>query len=238
MRLPVNGHDTYCYTGGRAFDPALPTAVLIHGVLNDHSVWAMQSRWLAHHGWNVLAVDLPGHCRSAGPAPQSVEEAADFTIALLDALGVAERVAGRSRGEGSSGAVAGTDTAIVIPPARKRVLLVDDSISVRRFVGQMLEKAGFDVTTAADGADAITRLGEAAFDVLVTDLEMPRVNGYELIDDLRRRASTRTLPVIVLTTRAGDKHVALARQLGVDHYVTKPVEEQTFVALVGSVVHG
>jgi CheY-like chemotaxis protein len=67
---------------------------------------------------------------------------------------------------------------------------------------------------------------------------MPRVNGYELIDDLRRRPSTRTLPVIVLTTRAGEKHVALARQLGVDHYVTKPVEEQTFVALVGSVLHG
>jgi chemosensory pili system protein ChpA (sensor histidine kinase/response regulator) len=117
------------------------------------------------------------------------------------------------------------------------VLLVDDSISVRRFVGQMLEKAGFDVTTAADGAEAISRLGDAAFDVVVTDLEMPRVNGYELIDDLRRRPSTRALPVIVLTTRAGDKHVALARQLGVEHYVTKPVEEQTFVALVGSVVH-
>ena len=53
---------------------------------------------------------------------------------------------------------------------------------------------------------------------------MPRVNGYELIDDLRRRPSTRALPVIVLTTRAGDKHVALARELGVQHYVTKPVE--------------
>lgn len=92
MRLPVNGHDTYCYTGGRSFDPTLPTAVLIHGVLNDHSVWAMQSRWLANHGWNVLAVDLPGHCRSAGAAPQSVEEAADFIIALLDTLGV-ERAA-------------------------------------------------------------------------------------------------------------------------------------------------
>lgn len=92
MRLQVNGHDTYCYTGGRSFDAALPTAVLIHGVLNDHSVWAMQSRWLANHGWNVLAVDLPGHCRSAGPAPQSVEEAADFIMALLDALKV-ERAA-------------------------------------------------------------------------------------------------------------------------------------------------
>jgi chemosensory pili system protein ChpA (sensor histidine kinase/response regulator) len=101
----------------------------------------------------------------------------------------------------------------------------------------MLEKAGFDVTTAADGADAITRIGAAEFDLVITDLEMPRVNGYELIDDLRRRPSTRAMPVIVLTTRAGEKHVALARQLGVEHYVTKPVEEQTFVALVASVLH-
>jgi chemosensory pili system protein ChpA (sensor histidine kinase/response regulator) len=119
---------------------------------------------------------------------------------------------------------------------RRRVLLVDDSLSVRKVVGQMLEKAGFEVATAADGADALARLADAAFDVMVTDLEMPRVNGYELIDDLRRRAATRDLPVIVLTTRAGDKHVALARSLGVRHYVTKPVEEQAFVTLVASLV--
>jgi chemosensory pili system protein ChpA (sensor histidine kinase/response regulator) len=119
---------------------------------------------------------------------------------------------------------------------RRRVLLVDDSISVRRFVGQMLDKAGFDVTTAADGAEALARLAEAAYDVVVTDLEMPRVNGYELIDDLRRRPATRDLPVVVLTTRAGDKHVALAKSLGVEHYVTKPVEEHAFVTLVSSLV--
>ena len=59
--------------------------VFIHGVLHDHSVWILQSRYLANHGWNVLAVDLPGHCRSAGEAPASVEEAADFIAALLDA---------------------------------------------------------------------------------------------------------------------------------------------------------
>ncbi len=88
MELTVNGHKTYCYTGGKAFDAARPTVVMIHGVLNDHSVWILQSRWLANHGWNVLAVDLPGHCRSAGDAPASVEEAADFIAALLDAAGV------------------------------------------------------------------------------------------------------------------------------------------------------
>jgi len=88
MELNVNGHRTYCYTGGKPFDAARPTVVFIHGVLNDHSVWILQSRYLAHHGFNVLAVDLPGHCRSAGDAPETVEQAADFVAALLDAAGV------------------------------------------------------------------------------------------------------------------------------------------------------
>ena len=87
MHISVHGATIYAYTGGKAFDPAKPTAIFIHGVLCDHSVWALQSRYLAHHGWNVLAVDLPGHCRSAGEAPASVEAAADFVVALLDAVG-------------------------------------------------------------------------------------------------------------------------------------------------------
>ena len=88
MYLTVNHHNTYCYTGGKAFDASKPTVVFIHGVLNDHSVWILQSRYLAHHGWNVLAVDLPGHCKSAGEAPATVEAAAGFIAALLDAAGV------------------------------------------------------------------------------------------------------------------------------------------------------
>src|SRR5262249_10636924 len=96
----------------------------------------------------------------------------------------------------------------------RRVLLVDDSISVRKFVGQMLERAGFAVTTANDGAEALAKIADARFEVVITDLEMPRVNGYELIDDLRRRPEMREVPVIVLTTRAGDKHSSLARELG------------------------
>jgi pimeloyl-ACP methyl ester carboxylesterase len=88
MNFTVNGHSTYCYTGGKPFDAAKPTAIFIHGVLNDHSVWILQTRYLAHHGWNVLAVDLPGHCRSAGTPPASVEEAADFILALMQAAGL------------------------------------------------------------------------------------------------------------------------------------------------------
>ncbi len=86
MKISVQGHDLYAYTGGKPFNPAQPTAVFIHGVLNDHSVWILQTRYMAHHGWNVLAIDLPGHCKSEGTPPQSVEEAADTIIALLDTL--------------------------------------------------------------------------------------------------------------------------------------------------------
>jgi pimeloyl-ACP methyl ester carboxylesterase len=88
MYFTVNNAPTYCYTGGKAFDAAKPTALFIHGVLNDHSVWILQTRYLAHHGWNVLAIDLPGHCRSKGTPPTSVEEAADFVLALMNAAGL------------------------------------------------------------------------------------------------------------------------------------------------------
>jgi pimeloyl-ACP methyl ester carboxylesterase len=97
--LDVQGKQAYCYTGGKPFDPALPTIVFIHGAQNDHSVWALQSRYFAHHGFGVLALDLPGHGRSSGPALTSVEAMADWLLALLTAAG-AERalLAGHSMG--------------------------------------------------------------------------------------------------------------------------------------------
>jgi len=82
----LNG--AYCYTGGKAFDAFLPCVVLLHGAQNDHSVWALQSRYLAHHGYGVLALDLPGHGRSAGPALRTVEEMADWVLAVMAAAGV------------------------------------------------------------------------------------------------------------------------------------------------------
>ncbi len=88
MDINVNGHSLYAYTGGKPFNPAQPTVVFIHGVLNDHSVWILQSRHFAHNGWNVLAIDLPGHCKSGGTPPLSVEAAADSIAQLMDAAGL------------------------------------------------------------------------------------------------------------------------------------------------------
>ncbi len=189
------------------------------------------------HKQEIVIKPLSRFLEGAGPYG-GASVGADGRVTLLLDPGALVEMTGRT-----SAAVRATprvrrrvETADDARGARGRVLLVDDSVSVRRFVGQMLQKAGFTVTTAGDGADALARLAEASYDVVVTDLEMPRVNGYELIDDLRRRPATRDLPVIVLTTRAGDKHVALATSLGVRHYVTKPVEEHGFVTLVTSLV--
>jgi pimeloyl-ACP methyl ester carboxylesterase len=88
MNLTVHGREAYAYTGGKPFDPALPCVVFVHGALNDHGVWNLLARWCANHGHGVLAVDLPGHMRSAGPALASVEAMADWLLALLDAAGV------------------------------------------------------------------------------------------------------------------------------------------------------
>ncbi|MBP2293596.1 alpha/beta fold hydrolase [Azospirillum rugosum] len=107
MELSVNGHAVYAHTGGRPFDPALPVVVLIHGAGMDHTVWSLQTRYLAHHGRAVLAVDLPGHGRSAGAPLASVAELADWIVALLDAAGV-ERAALVGH---SMGALVALDTA-------------------------------------------------------------------------------------------------------------------------------
>lgn len=99
MKLLVDGREAYAYTGGKPFDPALPCAVFIHGAVNDHSVWTLMARWFAHHGHGVLAVDLPGHKRSAGPALKSVPELADWVLALMTAAGVQQAaLAGHSLG--------------------------------------------------------------------------------------------------------------------------------------------
>jgi pimeloyl-ACP methyl ester carboxylesterase len=99
MELTVNSRKAYAYTGGKTFDAALPTVVFVHGAQCDHSVWILQSRYLAHHGYGVLAVDLPGHGRSDGPALARIEDLADWIAGLIDAAGAKQgAIVGHSMG--------------------------------------------------------------------------------------------------------------------------------------------
>ncbi|HKV95519.1 MAG TPA: response regulator [Candidatus Angelobacter sp.] len=121
-------------------------------------------------------------------------------------------------------------------PQEKLVVLVDDSISVRKFVGRMLEKAGYRVKLAADGLEALEIVTQTRCDLVVTDLEMPRTNGYELLSHLRQDAQTRGIPVMVVTSRAGAKHRERAMKEGAAAFLTKPVQEDQFIAAVGDLI--
>ena len=179
----------------------------------------------------IVIKSLGGFLQGIGPFSGATVTGEGQVILMLDALKLLEM----SLAAPAFQALEGEQALPTAPPAaegQRRVLLVDDSVSVRKFVGGMLERAGFHVVAARDGAEALQQLAESPVDVVVTDLEMPRLNGYELIRDLSREPSTCDLPVVVLTTRAGAKHVNLARELGVEHYVAKPVDEATFVQLI------
>jgi chemosensory pili system protein ChpA (sensor histidine kinase/response regulator) len=126
--------------------------------------------------------------------------------------------------------------AIDFVPEEKLVVLVDDSISVRKFVGRMLEKAGYRVRLAADGLEALEIVTQTRCDLVVTDLEMPRTNGYELLSHLRQDAQTRSIPVMVVTSRAGAKHRDRAMKEGAMAFLTKPVQEDQFIAAVARLI--
>lgn len=119
-----------------------------------------------------------------------------------------------------------------------RILLIDDSLSVRKFVGAMLEGAGYRVETAADGEEGMRKATTEAFQLILTDLELPKVNGYELIQSLRGRPELRSTPILVMTTRAADKHRQMALSLGATAYIAKPVDERTLIREVGHWVSG
>src|SRR5271168_734107 len=99
MQLSVNGVEAFLATGGKPFDKSLPAVVFLHGAGFDHTTWALHSRWFAHHGYGVLALDLPAHGRSSGAPLPAITDMADWTVALLDAAGVATaRLVGHSMG--------------------------------------------------------------------------------------------------------------------------------------------
>ncbi|CAN5172878.1 alpha/beta hydrolase [soil metagenome] len=145
MLLNVQGHAAYCYTGGKVFDPVLPTVVFIHGAQNDHSVWILQTRYFAHHGFNVLAVDLPGHGRSKGDALTSVEAMSDWLLALLDAAGVKQA----SLIGHSMGSLIALETAARAPQRVARMALVGTAWPMQVSEG-LLDAARNDEQRAID----------------------------------------------------------------------------------------
>jgi chemosensory pili system protein ChpA (sensor histidine kinase/response regulator) len=114
------------------------------------------------------------------------------------------------------------------------VLVVDDSITVRRVTQRLLKREGYRVALANDGLQALERLQEELPAVVLSDIEMPRMDGFDLLRNIRGHDRTRALPVIMITSRIAEKHREHARELGADHYLGKPYSEDELLALVRS----
>jgi chemosensory pili system protein ChpA (sensor histidine kinase/response regulator) len=123
-------------------------------------------------------------------------------------------------------------TVLAEGPVGPAVLFVDDSLSVRRAAEAALVPLGVRVFTAVDGEDALVRLRQGGIDLVFTDLEMPRLNGYDLLREIRAVPAWKDLPVVVVTSRAGGKHRDLAAALGASGYVTKPFSAEALAAFL------
>lgn len=121
-------------------------------------------------------------------------------------------------------------------PQLPGVLVVDDALTVRNTLQQLVEDAGFHVETARDGMDALDKLRTFTPRVVLTDLEMPNMNGVELTMSLRNREDTKKVPIIMITSRSQDKHRELAQHAGVDAYITKPYNEGELLKLIRQAV--
>jgi len=123
-------------------------------------------------------------------------------------------------------------------PSGKHILIVDDSPSVRRVVGNMLKQRGWEVQVARDGVEALEMITHETPAGVLLDIEMPRMDGYELMATVRAQEQYRTLPIVILTSRAAAKHQQRALQLGANAYVVKPYQDEELITLLNTLVYG
>ncbi len=119
---------------------------------------------------------------------------------------------------------------------RPYVLVVDDSLSARKSLAQFVQDLGFEVRTAGDGLEAVTLVDACKPGLVLVDMEMPRMNGLELTGYIRSREGLRDTPVVMISSRATDKHRKVAMDKGVDHYMLKPFAEDELASYINTVL--
>jgi len=118
----------------------------------------------------------------------------------------------------------------------RTVMIVDDSVTVRKVTSRLMERHGYEVKTAKDGVDAMNQLQDIRPDVVLLDIEMPRMDGFEVLRSVRRDENLKDLPIIMITSRTGEKHKQQAMELGVNQYLGKPFQEANLLATIDEVI--
>jgi len=139
------------------------------------------------------------------------------------------------RAQGSDGLAAGRRA--LAGAARTRcIMVVDDSVTVRKVTSRLLERQGMDVIVAKDGVEAIALLAERRPDVMLLDIEMPRMDGFEVARQVRHDERLKDLPIVMISSRTGEKHQEHAADLGVNSFLGKPFQENELLATIDRLV--
>lgn len=152
--------------------------------------------------------------------------------AATGGLAMAPEVQGGAAPAGGSGGKAVVSPQLAGPSQVPLVLVVDDSITVRRVTQRLLQREGYRVALAADGLQALERLQEERPTVVLSDIEMPRMDGFDLARNIRADGALRDLPIIMITSRIAQKHREHAMELGVNHYLGKPYSDEELLSLI------
>jgi chemosensory pili system protein ChpA (sensor histidine kinase/response regulator) len=207
-------------------------------VLENHPLFSGVT--LRGDGQLALILDIPGILGGMAERVQAPGRLADERVARgpalepptrpFDALGDAP---------GAAPSAPPSDASSDAGPAEAiRVLFVDDSLSVRKVAEKALASLGIEVVLAVDGQDALDKLRAGRFSIVFTDLEMPRVHGYDLIRQLRFVPAYQDVPVVVISSRSGAKHVEHALRMGANEYLTKPFTADDLARMIGRWVRG
>jgi len=174
---------------------------------------------------------------------------------ILNPVALAARSAERAGTRPTIAAVPGAVTEAIIPTpaaltsttirapgaataAAAAVMVVDDSLTVRKISGRLLARHGYHVLTAKDGVDALEQLADVMPDVMLLDIEMPRMDGFDLARNIRGDKRLKHIPLIMITSRTADKHRQLAMDIGVNHYLGKPYDEDDLLSCIRQCIPG
>jgi len=181
--------------------------------------------------------------KSVGPQVSSVPGILGATIMgdgsvliILDLAPLVRHGTARRQQRLEEGLSAVATPVVEEPRVRPLVMVVDDSITMRKVTGRVLERHEYEVATAKDGVDALEKLHDRVPDLMLLDIEMPRMDGYELATHMKADPRLRDVPIIMITSRTGDKHRQRAFDIGVDRYLGKPYQEAELLAQIGEVL--
>ena len=176
----------------------------------------------------------PQMARVPGMAGATVLGNGDIAL-ILNPIALAARVAalaGSGKQAPSERPLSTTQIGLTRRIPTGTVMVVDDSLTVRKITGRLLARQGYTVATAKDGVDALEQLTELRPDVMLVDIEMPRMDGFELTRNMRADGLLKSIPVIMITSRSADKHRNYAEEIGVNHYMGKPYDEEELLHLI------